>query len=432
MPRHTEQFHIDRIYEDHLKPLLNDHHAMVGFFYHDRRLRKYVVQAGPRTKSRLEFLLENDADLKKAIKRDDDESNRYNDSDFVESDINKVRGRVPIARLTQKVDVLALSELSNYLKTEIFNDHVAAAAEAGKKSKKRIRYGKKEFEAWWWKHVAHLLPWHLVSGSFESLSRRKFQAIKGRDCNSLGLTNMTECLKEIIRIFLRVNNIDPDSHVVRPDKKSLKSLNNKRRARGKKFIRAISSSSGSSTSGSSTSGSSTSGSSGSGSSSSSISSYFQSQPTRPLTGRSRNQIRASVQQLISQRPLQPSTSQPPLPPAAQHPLPPASQPPLPPTSPSSQPPLPPTSPSSQPPLPPTSPSSQPSPILSESALHADLPLITLESDSSLSDTIPVSPRQAHPSSPLNLFNRTRSKEAISNQEFRLLLDAGNKKKKRKT
>ena len=217
---------------------------------------------------------------------------------------------------------------------------------------------------------------------------------------------MTECLKEIIRIFLQVNNIDPDSHVVQNYDK--KALNDKRWVRGKKFLPADSSTSGSSTSGSSTSDSSGS-SSGSGSSSS-ISSYFQSQPTRPLTGRSRNQIRASVQQLISQRPLQPSTSQPPLPPAAQHPLPPASQ----------------------PPLPPTSPSSQPSPILSESALHADLPLITLESDSSLSDTIPVSPRQAHPSSPLNLFNRTRSKEAISNQEFRLLLDAGNKKKKRKT
>ena len=91
-----------------MKPLLNDHHAMVGFFYHDRRLRKYVVQAGPRTKSRLEFLLENDADLKKAIRKDDDESNRYNNSDFVESDINKVRGRVPIARLRQKVEILGL------------------------------------------------------------------------------------------------------------------------------------------------------------------------------------------------------------------------------------------------------------------------------------------------------------------------------------
>ena len=320
---------------------------------------------------------------------------------------------MPIARLRQKVEILGLEELSKYVKTEVFNDHVAAVAAAGKKSKNRIRYGKKEFEAWWWKYVAHILPWHLVDGAFESLTKEKFQAIKGPDCDRLGLTNMTECLKEVIRIFLRVNNLDPERHVVRPDKKSLKSLNMKRRVRGKKFIHAISSSSGSSTSGSSTSGSS-----GSGSSSSSISSYFQSQPTRPLTGRSRNQICASVQQLISQRPPLPSTSQPPLPSTSQPPLPPTAQHPLPPAS--------------QPPLPPTSPSSQPSPILSESALHADLPLITLESDSSLSDTIPVSPRQAHPSSPLNLFNRTRSKEAISNQEFRLLLDAGNKKKKRKT
>ena len=76
MSRHTEQFHIKRIHVDHLTPLLNDHHAKVGFFYHDRTLRKFVVQAGPRTKSCLEFLLENDADLKKAIRKDDDESNR--------------------------------------------------------------------------------------------------------------------------------------------------------------------------------------------------------------------------------------------------------------------------------------------------------------------------------------------------------------------
>ena len=76
--------------------------------------------------------MENDADLKKAIRKDDDESNRYNNSDFVESDINKVRGRVPIARLRQKVEILGLEELSKYVKTEVFNDHVAAAAAAGR------------------------------------------------------------------------------------------------------------------------------------------------------------------------------------------------------------------------------------------------------------------------------------------------------------
>ena len=75
MPAHLEQFHIDRIF-NHQSSLLNEHHAKSAFLYHDRKLRKFVVQAGPRTKSLLEFLLENDADLKKAIRQDDDESNR--------------------------------------------------------------------------------------------------------------------------------------------------------------------------------------------------------------------------------------------------------------------------------------------------------------------------------------------------------------------
>ena len=75
MPAHSEQFHIRRVFEE-ITPLLNEHHAKAGFFYYDRSLRKYAVQAGPRTKNRLEFLLENDAELKKAMRKDQDQSNR--------------------------------------------------------------------------------------------------------------------------------------------------------------------------------------------------------------------------------------------------------------------------------------------------------------------------------------------------------------------
>ena len=39
-------------------------------------LRKYVVHAGPRTKNRLEYLLENDAKLKKGLRKDSDDSNK--------------------------------------------------------------------------------------------------------------------------------------------------------------------------------------------------------------------------------------------------------------------------------------------------------------------------------------------------------------------
>ena len=346
MTQHSEQFHIKRVFEDHITPLLNDHHANVAFYYYDRSLRKYIVHAGPRSKKRLEFLLENDAQLKKAIKKDDDESNRCYQADFVENNLNTVRGRAPIARLKQKLKYLNVDELSNYLRIEVLNDHVATATAAGKKPKGKVFYGKKEFEAWWWKHVAHLLPWHLIPGLFKNISNNQFNAIKGP-----GVTSLTECLREIITIFLRVHKIDPDSHVIQDFDKE--ALNRKRRSRGKKFVRADSSTSGPSTSGSSTSGSSTSGSSSSDSSGSSslLSSYFSSQPIRPITGRSRSQITASVQHLLgtrtshaassashpSSQPPLPATPQPPIPATPQPSLPSTPQPPLPSTSNPSQP-----------------------------------------------------------------------------------------------
>ena len=59
--------------------------------------------------------MENDAQLKKAIKKDDDESNRCYQADFVENNLNTVRGRAPIARLKQKLKYLNVDELSDYL-----------------------------------------------------------------------------------------------------------------------------------------------------------------------------------------------------------------------------------------------------------------------------------------------------------------------------
>ena len=178
MPKHSEEFNIKRVFQSFTE-LVNVHHTKGAFFYYDAHLRKYVVHAGPRTKNRLEYLLENDAKLKKGLRKDSDDSNRCNDTQFLEDDINQVRGRVPIARLEQKVQYLNLSELAKYLRIEVFNDYVAAAAAAGKKSKTRISYGKKEFKPWWWKHVAHLLRWSRVYKAFDTFSIEEFNAIKG-------------------------------------------------------------------------------------------------------------------------------------------------------------------------------------------------------------------------------------------------------------
>ena len=60
--------------------------------------------------------------------------------------MNKVRGRTPIARLNQSVEYMNLKQLSSYLRNEVLNDHVDAAAAAGKKPKMKLKYGTKEFE----------------------------------------------------------------------------------------------------------------------------------------------------------------------------------------------------------------------------------------------------------------------------------------------
>ena len=124
MPKHSEEFNIKRVFQSFTE-LVNVHHTRGAFFYYDAHLRKYVVHAGPRTKNRLEYLLENDAKLKKGLRKDSDDSNRCNDTQFLEDDINQVRGRVPIARLEQKVDYLGLEQLAKYVRTEILNDHLS-------------------------------------------------------------------------------------------------------------------------------------------------------------------------------------------------------------------------------------------------------------------------------------------------------------------
>ena len=122
-----------------MTPLLNDHHASAAFFYYDRKLRKHVVQAGSRTKAQLEYLLENDRHLKKAMEKDSEESNRCTDEDFVEADINRVRGRAPIGKLPTKLEYMVLKKLGKYLRDEVYAEHVAVAAAKGQKPKSNLR-----------------------------------------------------------------------------------------------------------------------------------------------------------------------------------------------------------------------------------------------------------------------------------------------------
>ena len=107
MPQHTEEFQLKKLLHDHTK-VINQHHTKSWLFYHDPERRKYVVNGGERTKKRLQFLLENDRYLKKALRED-------------------------------------AEDLSNYIGNEVFQYY---KSNGGKK--KRIVY-KKEMEPLYWK-----------------------------------------------------------------------------------------------------------------------------------------------------------------------------------------------------------------------------------------------------------------------------------------
>ena len=74
MPQHTEEFQLEKLLSDHTK-VINQHHTKSGLFYHDPERRKYIVNGGERTKKRLQFLLGNDRELKKALREDAEEMN---------------------------------------------------------------------------------------------------------------------------------------------------------------------------------------------------------------------------------------------------------------------------------------------------------------------------------------------------------------------
>ena len=60
----------------HQSSLMNDHHSTAVVMHKCSKRQQIVVGAGVKVKERLEFLLENDDDLKRAIQEDEDDMNR--------------------------------------------------------------------------------------------------------------------------------------------------------------------------------------------------------------------------------------------------------------------------------------------------------------------------------------------------------------------
>ena len=102
MPQHTEEFQLEKLLSDHTK-VINQHHTISGLFYHDPEQRKYIVNGGERMKKRLQFLMENDRELKKALREDAEEMNLHNQSNYLDDDIQRLRRkRGPIKIISNK------------------------------------------------------------------------------------------------------------------------------------------------------------------------------------------------------------------------------------------------------------------------------------------------------------------------------------------
>ena len=244
MPQHTEEFQLKRLFRDHTE-VINQFHTKSGLFCYDREQRKYIVNGGERTKKRLQFLLENDRELKKALKEDAEKMNEYNQSNYLDDDLNRIRReRAPIKKLPRPLKYMALEELSDYIGDEVFQDYKSNGGPW-----KRILYKKEMEPSYWREHVAHLVPWDKVTHPFQKFTAEEFNSVKGP-----GVENVTDCCKDIVRIIHGLHGIDPENHVD-PEFQE-KDLNGRKRARGEKFLRADSSSSESSSSSSSSSNSS--------------------------------------------------------------------------------------------------------------------------------------------------------------------------------
>ena len=110
MPQHTELFQLNNLLHDHMA-VINQHHTKSGLFYYDPEKRKYIVSGGEKTKQRLQFLLENDWELKTAIKEDAEKMNEHHQSNYLNDDINEVRReRAPLKRLPKPLRYMGIAQ----------------------------------------------------------------------------------------------------------------------------------------------------------------------------------------------------------------------------------------------------------------------------------------------------------------------------------
>ena len=268
---HKEDYHLKKIFE-HQQRLQNDHHQTVVVMYKCTKSGRMIVSGGTNVQERLEYLLENDSQLKDAILDDEDAMNRCGSSqNYISGQpqqaLNRVRAQSkPSPKLPFPVTYLDEKEACIYIMQYIWDKYLASGG-----TKKRLEWTE-EFKPDDWPD--HIWLFSLITKSFRRYTQREMEA--------LGFGKKKgEVLKDIITHLLQAEGLDANTHVdPNMDKAKLAA---KKRARGERNVPLVSSSS-TSSSGSSLS------------SNASLSQYFSNPPSLPSNNQSR--IRANLQRFV--------------------------------------------------------------------------------------------------------------------------------------
>ena len=132
MASHKPSYYRERIGKQ-VKECIDETHSNTGYFCYDPLRKKYDVVAGPNTKKRLLFLLENDVELKKAIKKDLEDWNRKeNINKNLPDDLVEER---KMEKLEKKIEFLDLFAAQKYIAREAFEAHRAGGGEEKKETR---------------------------------------------------------------------------------------------------------------------------------------------------------------------------------------------------------------------------------------------------------------------------------------------------------
>ena len=200
MASHKPSYYRERIGKQ-VKECIDETHSNTGYFCYDPLRKKYDVVAGPNTKKRLLFLLENDVELKKAIKKDLEDWNRKeNINKNLPDDLVEER---KMEKLEKKIEFLDLFAAQKYIAREAFEAHRAGGGEEKKET--RMLWGDPRMKLDGWPD--DIVRWELVKPEFSKMTDAYFREVTG------GKYKKVNCLKKIIERLHQHRNINTATYV---------------------------------------------------------------------------------------------------------------------------------------------------------------------------------------------------------------------------